>query len=176
MKRVTIFYVWEDASIQACWNHFFHMHLAIWGQSFLYCWCNNSLFTIRGHKCGWRPPLTSCYLLSAYGKEIADDFQIDGLVSPGLRNLHFEKACLLVVLRIENISFYNIMEFGAEEATYSKSVWGEKFMKDHRSYLMTGQKWSKRKEAERDFPGGPVVKNPPCNAGVSLGFNPWLGN
>ena len=26
----------------------------------------------------------------------------------------------------------------------------------------------------RDLPGGPVVKNPPGNAGC--GFNPWLGN
>ena len=25
------------------------------------------------------------------------------------------------------------------------------------------------------FPGDPVVKNPPANAGVT-GFNPWLGN
>ena len=72
--------------------------------------------------------------------DVADGCLKSGIVSPGLRNLHFEKACLLVVLRIENISFYNIMEFGAEEATYSKSLWGEKFMKDHRSYLKTGQK------------------------------------
>ena len=27
-------YVWEDRSIWTYWNHFFHMHLAIWGQSF----------------------------------------------------------------------------------------------------------------------------------------------
>ena len=27
----------------------------------------------------------------------------------------------------------------------------------------------------RAFPGGPVVKNPPCNAGNSE-FHPWLGN
>ena len=27
-------YVWEDTSVQACWNHFFHMDLALWGQSY----------------------------------------------------------------------------------------------------------------------------------------------
>ena len=29
-------------------------------------------------------------------EEVADGFQIDGFVSPGLRNLHLEKPCLLV--------------------------------------------------------------------------------
>ena len=27
----------------------------------------------------------------------------------------------------------------------------------------------------RDFPGDPVVKNPPCNVG-DMGFDPWSGN
>ena len=27
-----------------------------------------------------------------------------------------------------------------------------------------------------DFPGGPLVKKPPCDAGDVGGFNRWLGN
>ena len=38
--------------------------------------------------------------------EVADGFQIAGFISPGLRNLHLEKACLLVEPRAENILFY----------------------------------------------------------------------
>ena len=30
--------------------------------------------------------------------------------------------------------------------------------------------------SNRGFPGGPVVKNLPCNAGDIYGFNPGLGN
>ena len=41
------------------------------------------------------------------GEEIADGFQIAGSVLPGLRNLHLEKACLLVEHKAENISFHN---------------------------------------------------------------------
>ena len=39
-------------------------------------------------------------------EEVADGFQIAGFISPGLRNLHLEKACLLVEPRAENILFY----------------------------------------------------------------------
>ena len=39
-------------------------------------------------------------------EEAADGFQIAGFISPVLRNLHLEKACLLVELRAENILFY----------------------------------------------------------------------
>ena len=61
------FYVWEDVSIWACWHHFFHMHLAIWGQScFLYCSHIKSLPSVRDGECGKWPPLISPQLLSAY--------------------------------------------------------------------------------------------------------------
>ena len=40
------------------------------------------------------------------GEEVADSFQIAGFVSPGLRNLHWEKACVLVECRAENILFH----------------------------------------------------------------------
>ena len=47
-------------------NHFFSMHLAIWGQScFLYCSRTNSLFTIRDGKSGQWPTHTSSQLLCA---------------------------------------------------------------------------------------------------------------
>ena len=32
------------------------------------------------------------------------------------------------------------------------------------------------KIAISDFPSGPVVKNPPSNAGDTGSINPWLGN
>ena len=34
----------------------------------------------------------------------------DGFVSPGLRNLHLEKACFLIECRAENISFHTKYE------------------------------------------------------------------
>ena len=40
-------------------------------------------------------------------EDVADGFQIAGSVLPGLRNLHLEKACLLVEHKAENISFHN---------------------------------------------------------------------
>ena len=39
-------------------------------------------------------------------EEVADGFQIAGFVSTGLRNLHSEKACVLVECSAENISFH----------------------------------------------------------------------
>ena len=38
------------------------------------------------------------------GRKVANGFPIAGYVSPGLRNLHLEKACLLVEHKAENIS------------------------------------------------------------------------
>ena len=39
------------------------------------------------------------------------------------------------------------------------------------------EEWFQGKEwKHRDFPGIPVVKNPPSNAGNGEWFNPWLGN
>ena len=43
---------------------------------------------------------------SLFWEELADDFQMVGFVLLGLRNLHLEKACLLVEYRTENISFH----------------------------------------------------------------------
>ena len=45
--------------------------------------------------------------LLSTGEEVADDFQIAGFVSPGLRNLHLEKTYLLVECRAESISASN---------------------------------------------------------------------
>ena len=58
-RDLVVFCVWEDASVQACRNHFFPVHLAIWGQScFLHCSHTNSLFTLRdGHLS--HPPCSS---------------------------------------------------------------------------------------------------------------------
>ena len=39
-------------------------------------------------------------------EEAADGFQIAGFISPALRNLHLEKACLLVEHRAQNVSFH----------------------------------------------------------------------
>ena len=39
------------------------------------------------------------------------------------------------------------------------------------SYLETDVEKIIHKQ-RRDFPGSPVVKNPPCNAG-DIGFDPW---
>ena len=91
--------VWQDVSIWTGWNNFLHMHLAIWGQSsfFFYCSYTNSLFSSRCN--GW---LVWCMtashvpeLLRTYWEGAADGFQITDFVSPGLRHLHLEKACLL---------------------------------------------------------------------------------
>ena len=43
------------------------------------------------------------------GEEVADGNQIAGFASPGLINLQLEKSCLLVKLRVENISFHNTL-------------------------------------------------------------------
>ena len=40
------------------------------------------------------------------GEEVADGIQIFGFASPGLINLQLEKSCLLVELKVENISFH----------------------------------------------------------------------
>ena len=40
------------------------------------------------------------------GRKVANGFQIAGYVSPGLINLHLEKACLLAKHKAENISFH----------------------------------------------------------------------
>ena len=40
------------------------------------------------------------------GEEVADGFGIGGFVSPGLRNWHLEKTCLMVEHRAEDISFH----------------------------------------------------------------------
>ena len=40
------------------------------------------------------------------GRKVANGFQIAGCFSPRLRNLHLEKACLLVEHKAENISFH----------------------------------------------------------------------
>ena len=47
-------------------------------------------------KCGRWLPLTSPQLLRATREEEADGFQIAGLESTGLRNLHLKKAYLRV--------------------------------------------------------------------------------
>ena len=39
-------------------------------------------------------------------EEVDDGFQRAGFVSPGLRNLRWEKACVLVECRAENILFH----------------------------------------------------------------------
>ena len=83
--RVLTILVWKDASVRACWNHFFQVHLSIWGQScFLHCSHTNSLVYLKR----W-PPLTCPLLLGTYQEEVA------GFVSSGLRHLHLEEACLL---------------------------------------------------------------------------------
>ena len=47
-------YVWENGSIWTYWNHFFHMHLAIWGQSFfLDCSHPNSKGTTEDQRFKW---------------------------------------------------------------------------------------------------------------------------
>lgn len=48
-------------------------------------------------------------LLSAYWGGGSDGIQIVGFASPGLINLQLEKSCLLVELRVENISFHNTL-------------------------------------------------------------------
>ena len=48
------------------------------------------------------PPLRQ--FLSTMWEEVADGFQIAGFVASALRNLHLEKACLLVEHKAENIS------------------------------------------------------------------------
>ena len=40
------------------------------------------------------------------GEEVGDGFQRADFVSPGLRNLHLEKAYFLVERRAKNISFH----------------------------------------------------------------------
>ena len=51
---------------------------------------------MREGKCGGWLPLTSPSSSALIEEEVADGFQIAGFVSPGLRNLHLEKPCLLV--------------------------------------------------------------------------------
>ena len=97
---------------------------------FLYCSHANPFFTLRDGGCGWAashlPPSSSALT----GEEVADDFQIAGCVSPGLRNLCLEKACSLVGHTAKHISVYrgkdlkkrrcmytNPMERGAWQAT-----------------------------------------------------------
>ena len=70
------------------------------------CWHTNSLFTVRDGWFGKWPPLASPQLLRTE-EEVADGFQIAGFVSPGLKNLHLEKACLPVECRAESISASN---------------------------------------------------------------------
>ena len=45
------------------------------------------------------------------GEEVGDGFQRADFVSPGLRNLHLEKSCLLEDFRAEHISFHSIKLF-----------------------------------------------------------------
>ena len=45
-------------------------------------------------------------LLCATWQEVTDGIQIAGFVSPGLRNWHLEKTCLMVEHRAEDISFH----------------------------------------------------------------------
>ena len=66
------------------------------GQILLYWSHSNYLFTTRDGKCGRWPPLTSPRSSVLTREEVVDGFQIAGFVSPGLRNLHLEKPCLLV--------------------------------------------------------------------------------
>ena len=53
-------------------------------------------------------PLPSISALT--GEEVADGFQRADFVSPGLINLHLEKAYLLVEYRAENTSFHTLQE------------------------------------------------------------------
>ena len=54
----------------------------------------------------WLIPLPTSSSSALTGQEVANGFQITGFVSPGLRNLHLEKAYFLVERRAKNISFH----------------------------------------------------------------------
>ena len=54
---------------------------------------------------GWLP-LTLLQFLMLTREKVAHGFQIAGFVSPGFRNLHLEKACLLIEHTAENIAFH----------------------------------------------------------------------
>ena len=49
------------------------------------------------------PPPPSSSALTR--EEVVDGFQIAGFVSPGCRNLHLEKACLLVEVKQKTFHF-----------------------------------------------------------------------
>ena len=72
------------------------MDLTLWGQSYfighilITCLPQEMTNVADGHLS--HPPRSPVLTR----EEVADGFQIDGFVSPGLRNLHLEKPCLLV--------------------------------------------------------------------------------
>ena len=72
------------------------MDLALWGKSYfighilITCLPQEMANVADGHLS--HPPRSSVLTR----EEVVDGFQIAGFVSPGLRNLHLEKPCLLV--------------------------------------------------------------------------------
>ena len=76
------------------------------------------------------------------------------------------------------------LSWDREREILGRQIWEEDFLFIlHPLYLLMNfvpcacNTYSKHQihKKPRDFPGGPVVKNLPCNAGVHR-FDPWLGN
>ena len=83
------------------------MHLVIWGHScFLDYSHPNSLFTLKDGGYGRYSRLSYLSSSSVLTREkVAGGLQIAGSVSPGLRNRHFLKVCLLVEHGAETFHF-----------------------------------------------------------------------
>ena len=90
----------------ACWNHFFPMHLAIWGQScFLYCSHTNSWFTFRDGKSGQWPTHPPSQLLCTSWRESRWWLPNSWLCFTWAWKFACGKGLFTVEHKIENISF-----------------------------------------------------------------------